>query len=151
MKTIVLMSPMRAAIRAAASADTAARMLAPKKIAPRTGSGSPNRSWNQNASRLWTISPPPKASSANSAASRSDDAPATGAARAAGAIDVSTGGTSTAGETVRTIGHEDEPAHRVADEDHAVGVDARDQPAPRSAPTDQARDERARSPSRPSR
>ena len=49
---------MRAAIRAAASAETPARMLAPKKIAPRTaGSARRSAAWNQNARRLWIDKP----------------------------------------------------------------------------------------------
>ena len=49
------------------------------------------------------ISPPPKASSANSAASR-PTMPFDRCSPNRRAIDVSTGGTSTAGETDRTIG-----------------------------------------------
>ena len=46
-KTIVLMRPNRAAIRAADSDDTAARRLAPKKIAPSSAGSTPNWRWNQ--------------------------------------------------------------------------------------------------------
>ena len=102
-KTIVLISPIRAAIRAAARAETAASRLAAKKIAPRTSTGRPNRSWNQNASRLWMMNPPAKASSANSAARR-PTMPLDRWRPNRRAIDVSTGGTSTAGETNRTTG-----------------------------------------------
>ena len=68
--TIVLIRPMRAARRAADSAETAARMFAPKKIAPSSAGSAPNRRWNQYASRLWVTRPPAKASSENSAESR---------------------------------------------------------------------------------
>ena len=40
-KTIVLMRPIRAAIRAADRDDTAARRFAPKKITPRTAGWTP--------------------------------------------------------------------------------------------------------------
>ena len=104
----MLMSPIRAAIRAAASADTAASRFAPKKMAPSASAGSPNRWWNQNASRLWMIRPPPKASSANSA----DNRPTTPRdlwSPNCRAIDVSAGGTSTALDTARTIGMRTSP------------------------------------------
>ena len=42
MKTIVLIRPIRAAIRAADSDETAASRFAPKKIAPRTAGSTPN-------------------------------------------------------------------------------------------------------------
>ena len=69
-KTIVLISPIRAAIRAADSDETAASRFAPKKIAPRIAGSTPNRRWNQYAMRLCGTKPPPNASSANSADSR---------------------------------------------------------------------------------
>ena len=46
-KTIVLMSPNRAAIRAADSDETAARRFAAKKIAPSCAGSAPNWTWNQ--------------------------------------------------------------------------------------------------------
>src|SRR3954468_3444939 len=45
--TIVSMRPIRRAIRAADSDDTAASRLAAKKIAPRTAGSTPNWRWNQ--------------------------------------------------------------------------------------------------------
>jgi hypothetical protein len=45
--TIVLISPNRAAIRAADSDETAASRLAAKKIAPRTAGSTPYWRWNQ--------------------------------------------------------------------------------------------------------
>ena len=45
--TIVLISPTLAAIRAAASADSAANRFAPKKIAPINAGSTPQRTWNQ--------------------------------------------------------------------------------------------------------
>ena len=46
-KTIVLMSPNRAAIRAADSEDTAASRFAPKKMNPSWAGSAPNCRWNQ--------------------------------------------------------------------------------------------------------
>ena len=62
MKTIVLIRPIRAAIRAAESDETAASRFAPKKIAPRTAGSTPHATWNQYAIRLWGMNPPPNAS-----------------------------------------------------------------------------------------
>ena len=56
-KTIVLISPKRAASGPAASAETPARMLAPKKIAPSTAGSTPKRSLNQKATKLWIDEP----------------------------------------------------------------------------------------------
>ena len=49
---MVLISPIRAAIRDADNEDTAARRFAPKKIPPRIAGSTPNRRWNQYAIRL---------------------------------------------------------------------------------------------------
>ena len=46
-KTIVLISPIRAAIRTADSAEIPARILAPKKMLPSTAGSTPKRTWNQ--------------------------------------------------------------------------------------------------------
>ena len=46
-KTIVSMRPIRRAIRAADSDETAASRFAAKKIAPRTAGSTPNWRWNQ--------------------------------------------------------------------------------------------------------
>ena len=45
--TIVLISPIRLAMRAAESDDTAASRFAPKKITPRTPGSTPNFTTNQ--------------------------------------------------------------------------------------------------------
>ena len=68
--TMVLMSPMRAAMRAASSAEKPARRFAPKNNPPRAAISMSKRVWNHNASRLCTMKPPAKASRANSDASR---------------------------------------------------------------------------------
>ena len=64
-KTIVLMRPKRAAMRAAESDDTAASRFAAKKITPSQPGSTPNWMWNQYAIRLCGTNPPPKASSEN--------------------------------------------------------------------------------------
>ena len=46
-KTIVLMSPIRAAIRAADRLETAASRFAPKKISPSNPGSTPYCRWNQ--------------------------------------------------------------------------------------------------------
>ena len=46
-KTIVLMRPIRAAIRAADSDDTAASRFAPKKMTPSRPGSTPHWVWNQ--------------------------------------------------------------------------------------------------------
>ena len=68
--TIVRTSPKRAARGTAASAEMAARMLAPKMMAPSTAGSTPYCWLNQKAMKLVITNPPAKASSAKSADSR---------------------------------------------------------------------------------
>src|SRR5574337_507582 len=67
--TIVLIRPMRAAMRAASNAEIPAKMFAPKKMLPSRPTSIPYVMWNQYARRLCTTKPPANASTANKALS----------------------------------------------------------------------------------
>ena len=68
-KTIVLTSPMRLAMRTRPGQEKRREQPVQKKIAPAVASDRSKRSKSQSASSDWTTKPPPKASRLNSAAS----------------------------------------------------------------------------------
>ena len=68
-KTIVLIRPMRLAMRAADKAERPARILAAKKIAPNAPGSAPKRTLSQYATKLVKTKPPANASSENNAES----------------------------------------------------------------------------------
>ena len=108
----------------AASAETAARMLAPNRIAPSTAGSTPNRSLNQKAMKLCMTKPPANASSANRADRRSTtpcDRWSPRRVRIVGST-TSAGGTSTAGETRAEQHRQRHADERIADDHGPVGV-----------------------------
>src|SRR5260370_14469215 len=66
-KTIVLTSPMRFAIRGATSNEAACAIAMAANDGPRTLAPAPKRTCSQYATTGWTMNPPPKASSAKRA------------------------------------------------------------------------------------